>query len=150
VTSVADAEHLQNSSPNKTHRNVACTKKPAHETDTLLSLSWLMSCKSHLKHSKAFWHKIWTCNRLPQTLCLISWVMRSRTRTMSVYTRTLMRNYEEIRHFFQESLEVMKHQVYRYNNETKSEYSPWKNPLCPCLKKTRQFVPVWNACCSFL
>jgi hypothetical protein len=58
VTYVADNEHLQNLSPNTTHRNVVCIKKPTHGTDASLSLSWLMSCKSHLEHSKAFWHKI--------------------------------------------------------------------------------------------
>jgi hypothetical protein len=58
VTSVADDKHLQNSSPNRTHRNMACIKKPANETDASLSLSWLISCKSHLEHSKAFWQKI--------------------------------------------------------------------------------------------
>jgi len=58
VTYVADAEHVQNSSPNTTHRNEARIKKPTHGTDASLSLSWLMSCKSHLEHSKAFWHKI--------------------------------------------------------------------------------------------
>ena len=104
VTSVIDAEHLQNSSPNKTHRNVACIKKPAHGTDESLSLSWLVSCKSHLEHSKAFWHKIWICDRLPQNLCLISWVAsRSRARTMSVCARTLRKNYKETHHFFQGS-----------------------------------------------
>jgi hypothetical protein len=54
VTSVTNAEHLQNLSPNKPYRNVACIKKPTHGTDAPLSLSWLMSFKFHLKHSKAF------------------------------------------------------------------------------------------------
>jgi hypothetical protein len=54
-----------------------------------------------------------------------------------------MRNYKEIRHLFQGSLEVMKHQVYRYN-ETKSRVFSMEESnmsmleedqtICPCVK----------------
>jgi hypothetical protein len=44
------------------------------KTDTTISTSWLMWEEYHLDHARAFWHKIWTCDRQPQNLCHICWL----------------------------------------------------------------------------
>jgi hypothetical protein len=72
VTSDSNAKHSGYLHTWIVDDNVSQIKNLFMKTNMSVSATWPMNWESHYDNARAFWHKVWTCDRSPKNSCLIS------------------------------------------------------------------------------